>query len=247
MKKICKQCEVEFLIYRSIQQFCGRACANKYKRNNLANSDVNWMKDESDFKYYMLGLAYSDGCLSQQGNARKRYTLSLIDRNVIEEIRLRTTPDRKLYIRNMKSDNHNDMYSSVNINKDLIKALELSGICKNKTYNIKYPDIPLKYKSSFIRGFFDGDGSVYFNTVSGHRYTNVSFTCHDDKFLIRLGEDLTELGIKHTGKISKDKRGQAFYLRISSNKQALIFADVIYKNSSLHIQRKYMKFYGDIV
>ena len=42
------------------------------------------------------------------------------------------------------------------------KLLELRiGVTANKSLDMKFPDIPDKYFRHFVRGIFEGDGSVY--------------------------------------------------------------------------------------
>ncbi len=105
--------------------------------------------------------------------------------------------------------------------------------CKSKT--IKFPNVPKEYLSDFIRGYFDGDGSVY--DVQGGRI-NSAFTCASMNFLNSLWNLLkTEAGIEggsydHTS-----------YTLKFGKKDSIKLAQFIYKdNPELFLLRKREKF-----
>ena len=46
--------------------------------------------------------------------------------------------------------------------KQLYQKLENHGGLRNKSRSIEFPDVPRKFLPDFVRGYFDGDGSVFF-------------------------------------------------------------------------------------
>lgn len=48
-------------------------------------------------------------------------------------------------------------------NKILCADLINLGCTPRKSLNLRFPNVPSKYLSQFVRGFFDGDGSIHFN------------------------------------------------------------------------------------
>lgn len=74
--------------------------------------------------------------------------------------------------------NAGKQYCSLTIaNQHLVNALYDNGVVFNKTLTLQYPDnniIPESLERHFIRGYFDGDGSVYLSTVD--KTGVVSFT-----------------------------------------------------------------------
>lgn len=75
--------------------------------------------------------------------------------------------------------------------------LSLGGMQKKST-KIRLPSMPSKYLRDFIRGYFDGDGSVHFVSYSasknGKRYTHLrsNFTCGNKLFLDDIKRILEE-------------------------------------------------------
>ena len=75
--------------------------------------------------------------------------------------------------------NYNKPYNTTKKYKDNHKKLELLTICntkiyddliklgclQNKTFNCHLPSIDKVFMPDFIRGFFDGDGSIWIDSV----------------------------------------------------------------------------------
>jgi intein/homing endonuclease len=124
-----------------------------------------------------------------------------------------------------------------------IKAFAKWGITEKKSLTIEFPtNLPKKMISHFIRGVFDGDGTVTFK----YRRNRHSFiqsarivTC-SKKFAEGLNEALTKVNIANTIRVE---------LRENTNRSTLYsvcilasgyeaFYNYIYKNSSIHLARK---------
>ena len=58
--------------------------------------------------------------------------------------------------------------------------LQLGKICDKYGINLIYPQ-PLTYNSGWFAGFFDSDGSIYMNELSGQLFITVS---QKNKFLL---------------------------------------------------------------
>jgi hypothetical protein len=44
--------------------------------------------------------------------------------------------------------------------KKIVNDLIKHGLHQNKTFSLKYPNIPIEFERHFIRGYFDGDGCI---------------------------------------------------------------------------------------
>lgn len=72
---------------------------------------------------------------------------------------------------NAKINVRDDGVHSIKIaNKKIISDLSKIGLVPNKSLSLDFPDIPSDYARHFIRGCWDGDGSVY---VSGRGLYNI--------------------------------------------------------------------------
>lgn len=210
-------------------------------------------KIDNEIKAYLLGYFYADGSLDENKN---RISISQTEKDlyIIELFKeyigryykissLNCTKERNGYCsKPMKSIT----IHSEKIVKDLIKK----GITKRKTYfplhNIDF--VPDELKIHFIRGYFDGDGTVYSGIVNHKRKNKIyqsrnynwNIISHNKEHLVLLQEFLkTEYQIK-TNVIS-DIRGN-FLLSITSKENFKKMRDVLYENANFFLKRKYEKY-----
>ncbi len=104
---------------------------------------------------YVLGFWFADGYMRIEKSYRMLITSN--DKQILEEIRrvMKSTHP----IRKAKSD------QSFNISfhsKRLYEGLEKLGGMRRKSRTITFPHIQKSYIRDFVRGYFDGDGSVFF-------------------------------------------------------------------------------------
>ena len=122
-------------------------------------------------------------------------------------------------------------FSCVVIYNDLI---ELGGK-ENKSMDLKFPNIPEKYLSDFIRGYFDGDGSAML--IKGNRF-NTAFTCASKNFLDELLKILRE-----KANIEGGSYDPSCYTLRFGKKDSIKLGLFMYKNNpELFLQRKKDKF-----
>lgn len=125
----------------------------------------------------------------------------------------------------------------INIVNDLIKL----GCIPNKSLYIKYPEIPNHLNRHFIRGYFDGDGSIIYNenndALSAHLCSgSFEFLESIQKIYINEIEGYTET------KILKDKRSNVCTLAKGGKIATMHLLDYLYKNCSIYLDRKYNKY-----
>ena len=143
-------------------------------------------------KAYLLGFLYADGSITQpKGNRQMRLSCyqHIRAREVIEKLRNVIREDDKGLCELTTRPQIAFHLSSDKICNDLISL----GMLPNKsTGDYPMPDIP--YKWDFIRGFFDGDGTV-------GKYGNnriVSYVSHSKKLLEDIQKEYIKEGIRCT-------------------------------------------------
>lgn len=238
--KKCIKCNIEFETKKKNQKCCSKKCANSLStsaRIIIDKSAFNKKIDTAD-KAYLLGYIFSDGCLSYDKHSkRERITIVSNDFQIIKEFHKIMTPNKSIY-------QQGKSYKIVSNNPNDIEILKSYGITYNKSLSINFPDISEKLIPDFIRGVFDGDGSVYINKTKSnnitYEYLNVSFTTGSICFANGLINALAFFGIKT--KLNKDCRKDVYYIRIQSKENIQKFFRLIYSNYSLKLERKYEKF-----
>ena len=79
--------------------------------------------------------------------------LGLNDKEMIEKLHKYMCFGNKVYKRNKQ-------YSIKYRNEESIDFLIKNGLIQRKSLEINFPILPIEFMPSFIRGYFDGDGSI---------------------------------------------------------------------------------------
>lgn len=142
---------------------------------------------------YLLGLTASDGfistCTGQSKPGLFGFNLEHSDASMIEFIQRELETDKPFVLINQENDYGQCTIArlhiySVKICADIMKY----GITERKTGHETMPvALPRHLMSHFIRGYFDGDGTVFLS----RGYANIGFTSNE-LFLDQLQEFLTE-------------------------------------------------------
>jgi hypothetical protein len=143
-----------------------------------------------------------------------------------------------------KKKNTQDKVALYIINKKVSQDLYKWGCVNKKTFVLKFPDIPKDLQHHFIRGYFDGDGSLTIN----HRKFNGSqketmvayFSIVSTKEMLdRIGEFIFDLGVNfEINKRHKKRDNNNFTLRVSGNKQIKKVCDFLYRDANVWLDRK---------
>lgn len=125
---------------------------------------------DTEEKAYFLGLMYADGSISKITRKNSNYIkyqvqISLIDENLIKDLhKLFSFFNIQEFDFGKYKSNWSKQFALRKANKLLFDDLLNQGILQRKSKenkkNLKFPKIPQKFVSHFIRGYFDGDGSI---------------------------------------------------------------------------------------
>lgn len=196
-------------------------------------------------KAYILGFICADGHIEKD---RLNITVSIKDRDILEKIRYAmhsNYPIKEVQRTNpyKKTNRENLILSELMIGSvELVKPLFNMGLTTNKTYTLngdilKY--IPKYLIRDFLRGYFDGDGNVFFGRrySSGYKY-NVNI-CGNEDFLLKS----FQVYFPSNNKLYKDLYSRQCYVwKISQKDKVRDFMYYLYYNSSIFLQRKYNEF-----
>lgn len=204
----------------------------------IRNPSIAGMKNEinehyfdtidTDEKAYWLGFIAADGCISTNGNGYK-IIICLnkkdIDMLVAFKNAINSTRDIKMIGRSKAEFRCNSKY--------MVNALKKYGITPRKTFTMEFSnEIPSKYYSGFIRGYFDGDGTIYFSK-EGKPYWGIVAT---KAFLEKVQEIIMdEVGLSKT-KIRK--KGKMYELRYIGSNNVKAIREWLYKDATVYMNRK---------
>lgn len=195
---------------------------------------------------YVLGFFASDGTMIHNSRGACFIEFNSTDKSIIFGIRKALSSEHKISARQRKNLKWKIGYRLQIGSKEYYEDLLGLGFTPNKSNKLKYPNVPDKYFTDFVRGYFDGDGSVYFRkhwikSRNKKRWVFSSrFISGSKPFLEDLLRSLRRAGLQR-GFIIAKKRG---YELAFSHHDSLALFKLMYQNvlSGLYIPRKFKTF-----
>ncbi len=201
----------------------------------------DFFKKWSSEMAYVLGFFTADGNMTKHKNGGCYIEFTSNDYEVLYKIKKIIGLDNKISWRNRNSKIH---YRIQMGSKVLYEDLISLGLTPNKSLTIKFPNISLVHLKHFIRGYFDGDGCVYFKQNwakdrGKFRWVfQVRFTSGSKQFLEVFHSLLKDLKICKGGYLYHKNRG---YELVFSHYDGLALFRFLYDNVSaeMYLERKY--------
>lgn len=203
-------------------------------------------------KAYFLGYLFADG-----NNSGKKVSLNLSekDKDMLERLNMLVHPKGKpLYIGRKKANKikggnkfiTKKNYHLVIESKKVSEALSGHGCVPRKTSILRFPynSLDKSLWSHFIRGYFDGDGAISIygkRKIKNNGYISIVSSVGFCKSLQEIFHNTLE--IKSKTRPDRDyANGSVVELRITNTSHVLKFLDWIYRDSIIHLNRKYETF-----
>jgi intein-encoded DNA endonuclease-like protein len=214
-----------------------------YKKVNK-NFFKTWTPDMA----YVLGFFAADGYITVNKRGASFWSIQITDKDLIYKIKNCVGSEHKIGERIGKGNNKN-LYRLQIGSFEMCEDLNKLGYRENKTKSLFLPQVPKKYFSHFVRGYFDGDGNVWSGFLHKNRLKPdlvifVAFTSCSLKFLQLLKERLNKVGLSG-GSIIINKDN---YCRLSfSTKNTLklfyfMYNGIDLKKDGLFLRRKVVVF-----
>lgn len=227
----------------------------KILRDEKYGNKLNGRKHDLNFDYFKTwtsDMAYTLGFIASDGNikgTRLKISVKSSDVDVLEKIKESIKYTGDIHLEKSKCNGKDFDTATLYIHsKDLCGDLKSLNIIENKSLVLNMDEvIPNEYKIDFIRGYFDGDGSIgsmYPTNSKGIRSKKIQIRfriCSGSYDILKLVVDEFErLGIKRVN-IKKSKNKQLYNIEYSTN-SALRIYDLIYKEDSIYLNRKKNRF-----
>jgi intein-encoded DNA endonuclease-like protein len=203
----------------------------------------NFFKKWTNDMAYILGFIYADGNIIYTKRNTWFWSLQITDGDILEEIK-KVLGSSHVISKKKKHNNQKQSYRFQVGSKDMCADLLKLGLTERKSKTILLPEIPEKYFSNFLRGYFDGDGGVWIglkNKKIDHRTYTISayFTSGSKDFLVALKNTLIKYRLVGGSLVEKER---GFDLKYSV-KDSLILYKIMYNGEcSLFLKRKKEKF-----
>lgn len=188
----------------------------------------------SQYQAYWLGFMFADGCIIRRkydyssNIVALRVGLSIQDRQLLDAFLIDIQSSPRIAICN------NGKEARVSLNSvRMVNDLESLGCVERKSLKLTgIPDIPAGLVRHFVRGYFDGDGSVSVQnkTLRINMLGTFEFLSDIRKTLLMNGVSFTEPKVQ--GKTN------CFVLAGNGNKKAQLFYNYIYTGAERFLLRK---------
>jgi hypothetical protein len=226
------------------------------KKGKFANFEYDDIDEEFFSKWapqmaWILGLLFTDGCLSKNG-ASFRVSISSKDYELLEKIKLHLNSKKQIDIDVQSYDSTKYIYRFEFYREKMMGDLQQIGLSQRKSLNMKFPDMPEDCKRHFIRGCWDGDGTVYLSSGK----IEAKYVSGSKEFITSLVDELFKVGISRSrtcfisnDDLSKLKQTHGlgkYPLRIYEDYRSKAISYSIKLNSRDNIEKLFHYFYEGV-
>lgn len=201
---------------------------------NQEKVKIEW---SSNFAY-AIGLIASDGCLSSD---KRHIQFVSKDVELTKKFKIALGITNKIFRVARGGESFKKYYRVSFGDKVFYQFLNSIGLTNAKSKTIQSVDVPNEFFADFLRGLFDGDGTIY--SYWDIRWPNsfcfkISFASASLNFINWLKENLTSLygvrGVLHIGK-------GVWNLEYTKGDSKVLSAIMYHRTNLLFLERKYRK------
>ena len=191
---------------------------------------------------YWLGFIFADGYV-YIAHKTNYFGVELSSKDVehLRKLNLFMDGNAKITFRQRKGgrwDTISEICSIRFSGKHLVEKLCELGCVQRKTSILDMPkDIPELYMRHFIRGYFDGNGTISSELKTG--YLKCRIISGSNIFCQKLSEYLNGIGIDC---VSRKEAEHTYCVQITKQNEIINFLNYIYKDSVVYLDRKYNKY-----
>lgn len=170
--------------------------------HNKKEFNEDFFKSWSSQMAYVLGLIYSDGTIEDVRKSSRTCYLGITSKGkqLILDVQKVMLSKHNLYHRVEHQYKFSDQRTGISKenwtlrigSKKLFDDLVKLGLEPQKSLLLKFPEISNEYLGFFVRGYFDGDGSISTYIPKGRKSyrVRITFTCGSKQFLESLSKRL---------------------------------------------------------
>lgn len=203
----------------------------KYTCNDFFFSNI-----DTEEKAYWLGVLYADGNISKNSSKSGQIFFTSTDKVWVESF-LKTINSTNTAKSEMHKKFNKIIWKARITSTQMFNDLNNLGCTPVKSLSIRLPKLPKSLLHHFIRGYFDGDGTVgvYKNTSQSDWKIIKSGFCSGSKEFI---EDLLKvLPVKN-----KTIKYSGVYITQHSLNDTINLYNYMYKDANVYLERKKEKF-----
>ncbi len=229
----CSQLSIKYSLHKETIRKRLRSWGIATKHRMKPRVLHNYFKDiDTESKSYILGFLCADGSIYEKTN-KISFCINTKDKIILEYVRKELNLNHKISDRIVYDKRTNKSYKQTTLqfsSKQIKNDLCNMGVCHDKSIILKFPKIPSNHIPHFIRGYFDGDGSI----------TNKKCSVIGTKdFLLCWVNYFKQFGI--LWKNMQEVGGNQYKIYLQKTDDVILFSDIIYKDANIFLRRKYNK------
>jgi hypothetical protein len=198
--------------------------------------NIKAFADYNEYSCYWGGFLAADGNVDSKN--RIRLMLKYDDISHLEKFKDFLKSTHKISVNTTTYNRCSFEFTNVEMCEDLDLNF---NIVPTKTNILKFPkSIPQELMRHFIRGYFDGDGSICEsfsnkNSIMATMYATIS--CGSEQFIVALYEYITNI-LCTNGHLQKFTDSNKWQIKYNTN-DAKVLLKYMYYNSNVYLDRKY--------
>jgi hypothetical protein len=199
---------------------------------------------DTEDKSYFLGLIFADGYLNEKRNYMS-LSLQECDIDILIKLKNLIKTDKPLQYIKRKEPNVKNQVRLLITRKKIIEDLKKFGVHQNKSLTStpnKLNSLNNNLIKHFLRGFYDGDGSITFYKTRNTFNSTINICCTKEFFDFFSDFIYNNLEIKCLLSKRHKNEKNMFDLRICGNRQVKKFLDFLYQDSNIYLKRKWEKY-----
>lgn len=212
---------------------------NKYNPNRRCKkyslNDDYFEVIDSEEKAYWLGFIAADGSISKRETAGSTLTfnLNIQDKNHLQKFLQAINSKAIIKEKAGTGFGEGTTIATVTINSTkMIEDLSKYNIVPRKSLILIPPNIKTEFNKDYIRGYFDGDGTIY---KSG---TNFIIGFVGTKEILNWIKQ--ELSINNKLEKRNEDNKNNYYFRIGGTNKVLNILNKFYSNPKIYLERKFL-------
>lgn len=226
--------------YTSVQSKIRYLPFQKKVKKHAVN--IDFFKSYSPNIAYVLGLIAADGNICHSGKAHALH-LASDDKDVIEKVKRLIEYGGPIYEKHR--GNGKVSYSLRICDQTIFKDLQNLGITERKSLTLRPQKVPTEYLSHYLRGFFDGDGSVWLNKRGGKKRLCLVWWTGSlvmAEFLLKCVRGVCPDFKGGVVQGLTPNRNNYYYSVTLSHRDAKLMFQFLYSQATIYMERKYRKF-----
>lgn len=210
--------------------------------------DHNFFSKEDEGSFYWAGFLAADGCILIRKNFNNKniiLTLGEKDLNHLQLFKETLKSGHPIKTRIVENSKINSDWTDRNLytitvgSHKIVEDLERFNIVPRKTKVYDFPDWLINHPlvNHFMRGYFDGDGSIYIHSRPQYKDQYKLSIAGNYSFLSNFGSIISEkLQIDNK---SINSNGPVYVLSYGGNNLTSKIGSFLYDQATVYIERKY--------